>query len=220
MADRITSYDTLVAAITEVNEDDSAEFAQFIPAAIDLAEQKIAREMDTLGVTFTATVTASAGDPFLTKPSGYKTGQDLWYTTSTGRTMVRKKTYSYVMDYWPVATSTGNPKYYADVDNTTFVVAPTPVSAFQMTLRYQGRPTPLSTSVQTNYFTDFCSDALYYGAMVEMAKFMRNYKMLEVYQAQWENARNTLINEARRQRQDNNSNTGFPNTNTINQETT
>jgi hypothetical protein len=220
MADRITSYNTLVSAVVEANEDDSAEFLQFIPTAIDLAEQKISREMDTLGITFVATVSASTGDPYLTKPSGYKTGQDMWYTTSTGRTLVRKKTYSYVMDYWPVASSVGEPKYYADVDNTRFIVAPTPVSAFNFEVRYQGRPTPLTTSNQTNYFTDFCSDALYYATMVEMAKFMRNYKMLEVYQGQWENSRVTLVNEARRQRMDNNSNTGFPNTNTVTQEST
>lgn len=205
----INSYQTLKDAVIATAEDDSVEFAVFIDTAIDIAEVRLAREIDTLGMTLTATVTAASASSLLTKPVGYKNGQDLWFinTSTSERVVLKKKPYSYVLDYWPVASSVGVPKYYADVDTSTFIIAPTANTSIAMTLRYEGRPAALTSANPTNYFIDQCSDALFFAVMVEMSRFSRNTTQEQLYEQKYTNARDTLINEGRRQRMDN---TGMP----------
>lgn len=212
---RITGYDSLVQAVIDTAEDDSAEFSSYIPTGLDLAEVRLAREMDTLGLISVVTVTAQSSIATITKPTGYKNGQDLWYVNaSTGeRVVVKKRTYSYVLDYWPIASSVGNPKYYADVDVSTFILAPTANASIAMTLRYEGRPPVLTTSTSTNYFTEQCSDALFFALMVELSRFSRNTTQEQLYEQQYTNSRDTILNEARRQRRDN---SGTPENGTLN----
>lgn len=202
---RITDYQTLKDAVIAVAEDDSAEFDTYFNVALDLAETRLAREVDALGMILTATVTAVSGNSSLTKPSGYKNGQDLWYTNaSTGNKVVlKKRTYSYINDYWPVSASVGNPKYYADVDVSTFVVAPTANASIAMTLRYEGRPPVLTSANTTNYFTDQCVDALFFATLVEMYKFARNDTQMALYEQQYQVAKDSILREAERQRADN-----------------
>lgn len=204
----IESYSSLVSAVSEVAEDDSAEFLTYIPTAIDLAEVRLSRDIDSLGLVHTAIVTAQPSTATLTKPTGYKNGQDLSFVDpSTGqRVVMKKKHYSYILDYWPIPTSVGVPKYFADVDATTFILAPTCNASIAMTLRYEGRPTPLTTSAPTNWFTSNCPDALFSATMVEMSKFSRNYALKDLYEGAYAAAVQSLLNEARRARRDNSGN--------------
>jgi hypothetical protein len=213
----IDSYSALVSAVIQTSEDDSAEFQTYVPTALDLAEIRLAREVDVLGLTLTATVTAASGVMTMTKPTGYKNGQDLWYinTSSGERVIMKKKPYSYILDYWPVSASTGNPKYYADVDTSTFIVAPTPNTSIAMTLRYEGRPTALTSANPTNFFMEHCADAVFFGTMVEMCKFSRNEVLQERYEKSYQEAVQTLLNEARRQRSDNSGKPMNPTLNTF-----
>lgn len=200
----ITTYDTLVSAVIETAEDDSVEFLAYIPTAIDLAEQKLTKEMDTQGVMMEADVTVSASNQYVSKPSGFRVPHEVYFTdASTGQiTLLDKKTKSYVLDYWPIPTSVGTPKYYADRDNSQIILAPTPDTQYVYTFSYAGRPAALSSANQTNYFTDYCSDALFYATMIEQCRFMRHYKMLDSYKSAYTEAVQTLVNEARRQRRD------------------
>lgn len=213
----ISDYSSLTQAVIDVAEDDSAEFAVYIPTAIDLAEVRLSREMDTLGLVHVATVTAQSTSRLLTKPTGYKNGQDLIYVNaSTGeQTVMKKRTYSFIVDYWPISTSVGHPKYYADVDVSTFMIAPTADASIAMTLRYEGRPSALTSANPSNYFTEQCSDALFYATLTEMMKFARNSTMQQLYEQEYQNARDTIINEAKRQRRDNSGTPNNPSTNTI-----
>lgn len=201
----INSYSALVSSVIEVAEDDSAEFTTYIGTAIDLAELRLTRELDTLGIIQSATVTAVSGNCLVTKPSGYRNGQDLWYVNASSgeRVIMKKKTYSFVLDYWPVSSSVGNPKYFSDVDVSTFIIAPTANTSIAMTLRHEGRPTALTSANPTNYFTEQCADALFFAVMNEMCKFSRNETLGQKYEQQYTNARDTIINEGRRGRRDN-----------------
>lgn len=200
----ISNYSTLVSAVTETAEDDSVEFASYIPTAIDLAEQKLAKEMDTLGLILEANVTVSANTPYVSKPSGFRVPHEVYFTNaSSGRvTLLDKKTKSYILDYWPIPTSVGTPQYYADRDNSQIIVAPTPDTSYVYTFSYAGRPTALTSANPTNYFTEYCSDALFYATMVEQCRFSRNSMLLDKYKVAYTESIQTLVNEARRQRRD------------------
>lgn len=201
------TYNGLVSAIKALAEDDSTEFEAYVPTAIYLAEENLIRTLDKQDLTVETSITASAGDEFLAQPSGTRLTNDLHFRTSSG-SIVRPtlKSNDFIRDYWPATTSTsaypnGQPKYYA-VEGTNFVLAPTPASAYPFTHRGVSQVTHLSANNQTNYFTNFCSDALYYGTMVGMSEFMKDYETLGVWQQRYVDAIQGLNNEGRRERRD------------------
>lgn len=212
------TYDGLVSAVKALAEDDSSEFSTYIPVAIHLAEERLLKELDTLGTTKVSSLTATASSNSLTKPSGHRFTRDLRVTTSTGSiTILEKKTNDYLRDYWPTVTSVGTPKYYADDNNTTFILAPTPASAYTITCQYIGQETHLSASNQTNYYTDFCSDSLFYATMSHMSEFMHDYSIVQIWEAKLQASLTGTNNEGRRNRRDDSTGTPKnPSENTLN----
>lgn len=212
------TFDGITSTVVDLAEDDSIEFAAYIPTAIFLTEERLIKELDSEGILSTVSITATAGDPFITKPSGHRFTHDLNFRTSS-KAFVQpsRKTNDFIKDYWPTgATSTssfpfGVPKYYGSDDSTTWILAPTPVSAYVFTAKYVTQIARVSTGNQTNYFTDFCSDALFYGTMVNMSEFMKDYEISQLWEQKYQNALFGLNNQlGRRQRRDDGSNPRNP----------
>lgn len=201
------TYDGLVSAIAALAEDDSLEFIAFIPTAIYLAEERLIKELDTEGLTATASATGTGGVQTLTKPTGYRLGHTVVVRTSAGLTTLEKKTKDFLTDYWPVTTSTsvfnnGVPKYYADSGNTTFLTAPIPASAYNYTYTYVKQLEHISAAAQTNYYTDYCADSLYYATMCNMAEFMKDFQAQPIWEKRFVESVMTQNNEGRRGRRD------------------
>lgn len=206
------TYNALVSAVLEEAEDDSSEFLAYIPKAIARAEIKLTRALDTYGFIVYASTNMSAGDPYITIPSGTFIIQSVDFETSTGaRTNLIQVTEEYLKDYWPIRTSTGEPKYYARRGNTgNIIVAATPASAWNNEWSVIKQPTPLTSAVQTNFFTSHAEEGLFYFTMCEMMDFAKNPKMYTQYQANANLAVEAMKTEARRNRQDANINNTSP----------
>jgi hypothetical protein len=202
------TYTGLVSAIVDLAEDDSSEFSSYIPTAIFLTEEDLIKTLDSDKLVVTTTVTASADDPILARPSTARYIKDVFYTTSAGqKRTVDLKTNDFIQDYWPVTTSTsmypnGLPKYYGNDGNNNFILGPIPASAYVFTFKNVPQVTHLSAGNTTNFFTDYCADALFYGTMVNMAEFMKDYAVLQVWTSRYQNAVKGLMNEFRRDRRD------------------
>lgn len=205
MANAIDSYDDLVTAVKEALEDDSTELSSFLPVAINNAELRLTQEVDALGKVAYTTVAASATNPLVSKPDRFRVPRALYYRNSNGKRFVlRKKTNDFINVYWPIRTSVGQPKYYADWDDSTFIVAPTPQGGGNsFIIESENRPSPLSASNQTNTFTSYCPDALFFATMSEVAgTYARNYELRDSYEQKYINTRDALNNEGRRRRRD------------------
>jgi len=204
------TYSGIVSAIVALAEDDSVEFIEYIPTAIHIAEERLLKELDTLGTTKTSALTATASAQTLTKPSDHRFTREVRITTSTGTTVqIDKVTNDYLRDYWPTKSNVGVPKYYAEESMNTFLLAPTPSSAYTISCQYVGQETHLSAGNETNYYTDYCSDSLYYATMSNMAEFMKDYSTMEVWESKLQAALAGTNNEqGRRARRD--DSTGIP----------
>ena len=200
----ITSFTTLVSAVVDYFEDDSLEFKNYIPVAIDLAEQRLAREIDSTHIKIQTNVSSDASNRLVNKPTGYKFSYNLRYTAPSGevKTLI-KTTDSFIEDYWPWANSSvGCPKYYADYDQTRFIIGPTVSNAGDFPLSYSGRPTPLSASVSINVFVSSFSDLLYAATLKEQAKFARQNSMVQSLEGDYQKILQGVVNEGRRERRD------------------
>lgn len=199
-----TTFALLKTKIQNTMENDGSEFVAAIPNFIASAELRLTRELEANGLSEYATSNFTASDPFLTIPTKALIINNLnWVNASGSRTSLRLRTKEFIEDYWPIRTSVGNPKYYAKFRHDKVIVAPTPTSAWAVELDYIIQPSVLTSSTQTtNYFTDYCENALFYASMVEACLFAKNFSAVQVWEAQYQREILTLVNEGRRNRRD------------------
>ena len=199
----ITNYSTLVQAIQSIAEDDGQEYADYIPVAIDLAEEKLFREIELPELEVEESGSFTANQATVTKPTGYEFGDHFSLVNGTSKVTLKKKLKSFINDYWQDATQTGIPKYYCDNTATTFLVAPTPSSTYTYSVRFVKKPTKLDSGPNTtNYFTDNCKDLLYAASMLEMVKFMKAWSQIQIWEAEYNRLKESWNVQAMRYRRD------------------
>ena len=206
----MATYTYLKTDIINTTENDSTEFATQVPYFINKAELRITKDLDDVGLDEFATVSVSSGNAATVSLNDrVRIVRNLNYKVSTGTTVTNllQRTVEYVNDYWPVSASTGNPRYYARRTNSSIKIVPTPVSVMTVEIQSASQPLALAsatgTSVTTsNYFSEYCYDALFYGSLIEATMYMKDFQTLPIWQAEYQNSIQTLRNQARRTRQD------------------
>lgn len=198
----ITNYATLVQAIKDAAEDDGQEFADYIPVAIDLAEEKLFKELDLKDLEDKETGTLTDTVNTLSKPSGFKFMHHFAIEVSGNWRTLKKVEEDFLIDYWPNDALTDTPKYYTESSETLFTLAPTPNNNNNYSIKYSKKPTKLSTTNTTNYYTDNCVDLLFFAAMIEMLKFMKSESTIPVWQQDFIQAKEHWNIQAMRKRRD------------------
>lgn len=196
------NYTYLVNEIIAACEDDGAEFLAFVPYAVNRAEEKLTKDLDDYGLVTYTSVAVSNGNNLVTLPSGTRVIKNFNIISNGTKINLLPRTDEFINDYWPVSSSTGEPKYYARRNNTTVLVAPTPASTYDGTIVEQSRPTALSSASQTNYFTDFCYDTLFLAAMEVVTAFQKDFAASDFYKNRYNEEIQKQQNQARRTRRD------------------
>ena len=204
------TYSDLKTAIINTTENDGTEFSSVIPDFISRTELRMTKDIDDCGLDVYTAITLAASNPVVSLNDRVRIVRNVNYTTSASsiKTNLLQRTYEYAIDYWPyVSASTGTPRYYARKNNTSIYIVPTPASTLTGEIQTVSQPLPLAsatgTSVTTtNYFSEYCYDALFYGCMMEATMYMKDWQTLPLWQQQYEAAIITLRNQARRTRQD------------------
>jgi hypothetical protein len=198
------TYQTLKSRIQDILENDGTEFVEAIPNFINRAQQRLTRETDVIGLNVFAQTTFNIGDPFIDRPVDALIVKNLNYKTNEGtRIQLLQMTNEYLNDYASNRSEQGSPRYYANYGSDKLLVAPSPSSASTVEMEYVAQPPVLSsTTNETNYFTDYCGNALLYASLVEACYYMKNPSAGQVWEAQYMREINGLNNEARRSRRD------------------
>ena len=209
----VTSYTTLLAAVESLAEDVGTELSDYLPVAIDNAENRLSRELDFLGTDYiSSNISLTAGSSTIAKPTGHKVTYFIkTVVPSTGvEAILERKQDDYLIEYYAGSTTQGTPKYYSDKDETSFRVVPPTSQTLTVVVHGVKRPTALSTGNETNAYTRLCPDVLLYATMLEIALWQRNDAMYAKYEPVYNNLRDGINNEGRRQRRDNGSPAGNP----------
>ena len=212
------NYSDLKTDIINTSENDGTEFATQLPKFIQKAEFRLVKELDDFGLDEYTTVSVSSGNASaITLNDRVRLVRNINFKTSSGTSVTNllPRTVEYINDYWPVSASTGTPRYYTRKNNSTIKIVPTPVSVITAEIQTASQPLALAsatgTSVTTsNYFTEYCYDAIFYGCMMEATMFNKDWNTLPVWQAQYTAAVGALRNQARRTRQDDMAVAGSP----------
>ena len=191
----MTTYSELVTQIKEYCEVDSNVFTTaIVNDFIEHAESKIFRQIDFDVFRKYRTATLTSGDAFIAMPGNtpdsfafirsvniFSPSGSLGGLTDNERVFLEKRDQSFINEYAPDRTATGIPKYYANWDNDTILLAPTPNAAYTMELAYNAQETGLSSSNTTTWVSNNAPGLLLYACLIEAFKFLKNPNMVAMY---------------------------------------
>lgn len=149
-----------------------------IPRFVNNAERALMQQLKLLGtleVLVDAPTGLATGVSVYTKPDRLRTVVSMNFgtgATNDKRTPLFPRSYEYVRTYWPDSTQTDVPKFYADYDYSHWTIAPTPDADYPWEILAYLQPVLLDDSNQTNFFTDYCQNALLFGSLLQAAPFL------------------------------------------------
>ena len=191
------TFTTLKTAIQDYTQNTESTFVSQLPRFIVNAEERIFKEAQLEVFRKNSQGSAASDNKFLSKPSDYLAPFSLSTVSSNVQSFLLLKHPTFIQDYTPNAVSTtGLPKYYANWDDSTFLLAPTPDSNYTMELHYFYRPTSITTSGDgTSWLGTDAEVALLYGSLVEAYTFMKGEAdLLKLYNERYIEGLQTLKN--------------------------
>ena len=168
------TFTTLKTAIQDYTQNTETSFTTQLPTFIVNAEERILKECQLDVFRKNSQGSATNGNEYLEKPTDFLSQNSLSYISSSSKTFLLYKQVTFLQDYTPAPSTTGTPKYYADWDESTFLLAPTPNADFTMELHYFYRPTSITTSTDgTSWLGTNAELSMLYGSLVEAYTFMK-----------------------------------------------
>ena len=219
MAYTLADLETDIKGYTEVNSNvfTTAVLNRFITNA----EAKIYRAVDADLERHYATSSLVVGNRYVTIPEDLRTIRYVQIKDASGnQTYLDQRDPSFMAEYYstPNTQSTDIPKYYGNWDEEFWVVAPTPNTAFDITLAYNKDPISLTDTVNpsaapasTNgtYLSNKYPDLILYASLVNAYGYLKGpTDMIQYYQAQYKEAIETYAIEQEGRRRRNEYNDG------------
>jgi hypothetical protein len=163
------TYDELYNSIIDYTENTDPVFTSAIPTFVENTENRIYNSVLIPVLRKNVAGNATANNKYLTCPSDYLAPYEMAVVGAEGDGVYEymlQKDVSYVRQAYPDPTVTGVPKYYAQFDQNTFILAPTPAGAYAIELHYYYYPQSIVIA-GTSWLGDNFPMCLLYGALCE-----------------------------------------------------
>jgi hypothetical protein len=172
-------------------------------------ENKIQKDIDLDAFRKFATTPFTIGSPFLTLPEDFDFERSVQVVDgNSDRTWLEQKDTTFIDEYnVDRVNNTGTPKYYANWDENTLIVAPTPNAAITVELWYNRTPERLgngsSGTVTTTFLSNNAPEVLIYGTVSEAFSYLKNPTYVQLYDQKYAQAVQGLAtNQMGRKRRD------------------
>ena len=154
-------------------------------------ENKIQRELDLDVFRKFQFSSFTIGSPFITMPDdfAFERGVQIKDQTTKDRTWLEQRDTTFIDEYnVDRINNTGKPKYYANWDNNTLIVAPTPDAAYEIELWYNKTPDRLSSTNTTTWLSTNAPEVLIYGTVSEAFSYLKNPPYVQLYEQKYAQA--------------------------------
>ena len=185
------TYSSLKTAIQDYSESTESSFVTHLDDFIKTTEERILKSVQLDFFIKNVTGTATADGPYLGAPTDYLSSRSLAIIDSSSNyNYLKLKETSFIRDYTPASATTGTPKYYAEFDENTFILAPTPSTNFTFELHYQHRPSSLTSAGDsgTTWLSVNAPNAMLYGSLSEAMIYLKNYETSPIYEQRFQEA--------------------------------
>lgn len=202
------TYDSLVTDILVYVDRNDQPLKDQVPRFIMQAENRIASEVQNLGMQRAVNSVMTVGEPIIAKPTRWR--ETVSFNIGTGinhqrRTPLFERTYEWVRAFAADPTVLGQPRYYADYNQDHFIVGLSPDYAYPFELIYRERLEPLSSANQTNWLTEYAPQLILSACMLEAQPFLKNLEMIAMWQATYDRSAQALTKEQNSRVTDRNS---------------
>jgi hypothetical protein len=176
------NYTQLTAAIKGYCENDfpntvgSFTSADQIATFVEIAEQRVYNMVQLPALRKNMTGNVTAGNKYLACPSDWLATFSLAVINSNNEYLyLLNKDVNFIRESYPDTDAAfyGEPKYYAQFDQNTFILGPTPDANYAVELHFFYYPTSIVTA-GTSWLGDNFDSVLLYGALLEAAAFMKS----------------------------------------------
>ena len=169
------TYDELKTAIQDYTENDETSFVNNLPLFIRLAEERILKSVQLNLFQKNQSGIMTTGNKYLAATSDFLAPFSLSIAVSGSQEFLLFKDLDFVQTYTPDATTTGQPKYYAQFDVGNFILGPTPDANYTVDIHYLYRPASLTVGAGsgTTWLSDNAEITLLYASLVEAYTYMK-----------------------------------------------
>ena len=183
------NYSTLTTLIQQYCESTETTFVANIPTFVQLAEERIYNSVQIPAIRRNQTGTLSTNNKYLTLPSDWLATFSLAVINADGsQEFLLDKDVNFVRQSFPSPTDTGKPQYYAIFDANTFILGPTPDSAYSVEMHYYYYPTSIVTA-GTTWLGDNFETVLLYGSLREAYTYLKGEAdMMQYYDQKYQEA--------------------------------
>lgn len=191
------TYAQLKQAIQDYTENDETSFVNNLPLFIRMAEERILKGVQLNLFQKNQFGTMTSGNEYLASPSDFLAPFSLSIDVSGSKEFLLFKDLDFVQTYTPNATTTGQPKYYAQFDVDNFILAPTPDANYTVDIHYLYRPASITTGAEdgTTWLSENAELALLYACLIEAYIYMKgDPNVMQMYNQRFAEALSRLKN--------------------------
>jgi len=197
------NYSELLTNVRNYTEVDSNVLSNsVINVFITNVENQIDRLIDDDAQRRYATTTCTANNAFLDvsgPEGGFRFARAVQLVDSNNDRFWLEQRDTTFMDEYSVQRSTtsdtGQPKYWANWDNNTLMLAPTPDQVYTIEMWYNEQPERLSSSNTTTYISNNAPEVLLYGVLAETFSYLKNIQDMQLYSQKFQTALQAFANE-------------------------
>ena len=182
------NYSQLVAEIQSYTENQfqTADINTFIKQA----EQRIYNQIQLPALRKNVTGTTSNGNKYLTCPSDWLATYSLAVMdpVTNEYEYLLNKDVNFIRESFPYPAVEGKPTHYAQFDQNTFILGPTPDDNYAVELHYFYYPQSI-VDAGTSWLGDNFDSALLYGSLLEANTYMKGETdVMATYQKRYDDA--------------------------------
>jgi len=169
------TFTTLKSAIQDYTQNTESTFVADLSIIIQQGEDRIVKSVELPNFRKNVTGTFTSGNQYLETPSDYLYPFSLAVLDdSNNYSYLLNTDVSFIREAYPSASTTGTPKHYAQFNDTTFIVGPSPSSNLNAELHYYYIPQSITASADgTSWLGTNAPELLLYASLIEAYTFMK-----------------------------------------------
>jgi len=200
------NYSELLTNVRNYTEVDSNVLSNsVINVFITNIENQVDRLLDSDAQRRYATTTLTANNSFVdlsNMPGTFRLTRGVQIITNNAtnaRVWLEQRDTTFVDEYTGNRTITGEPKYWANWDNDTLILAPTPDDTYTISVWYNEQPERLgdgtSNTTTTTFISNNAPEVLLYGVLSETFSYLKNIQDMQLYTQKFQTALTAFANE-------------------------
>ena len=190
----ITHADFLTQVRDYTEVDSNVLTDSIIDKFIRATELNVAGQVDYDDLRKYSTSTFTSGNRYVSLPADCMIVRSVQMINGSNRTFLERRDTSFISEYNSGGT-TGEPKFWANWDANTLILAPTPDQAYTLEMWYNETPERLSSTNTTTFVSNNAPELLLYGTIAEAYSYLKNPQEMQLYDQKFQAALQAFAQE-------------------------